>query len=67
MLHAIDELATRDKDGTQRTVKALNHFIDFCTTHPEAVVLYQASDVILHNHSDVAYLSATGARSLATG
>ena len=67
MLHALNDLATRVKDGTQKTVEALNHFLDYCATHSEAVVLYRASDMILHNHSDAAYLVATGARSRAAG
>ena len=40
MLRALNNLATRVKDGTQKTVEALNHFLDYCATHPEAVVLY---------------------------
>ena len=67
MLHVLNDLATRVKDRTQKTVEALYHFLDYCATHPEAVVLYQASDMILHNHSDAAYLVATGARSRAAG
>ena len=67
MLHVLNNLATRVKDGTQKTVKALNHFLDYCATHSEAVVLYRASSMILHNHSDTAYLVATGARSRAAG
>ena len=63
MLHSLNDLATQVKDGTQKTVEALNHFLDYCATHPEAVVLYRASDMILHNHSDAAYKVATGARS----
>ena len=54
MLHALNYLATRVNDGTQKTVEALNHFLDYCATHPEAVVLYRASDMTLHNHSDAA-------------
>ena len=65
MLHALNDLATRTKDGTQKTVEALNHFLDYCASNPEAEVLYRASDMILHNHSDAAYLVATGARSRA--
>ena len=67
MLHALNDLATRVKDGTQKTVEALNHFLDYCATHPEAVVLYRANDMILHSHSDAASLVATGARSRAAG
>ena len=67
MLHALNDLVTRVKDGTQKTVEALNHFLDYCATHPEATVLYRASNMILYNHSDAAYLVATGARSRAAG
>ena len=67
MLHALNDLATRVKDGTQKTVEALNHFLDYCVTHPEVTVKYRVSDMMLHNHSDAAYLVATGARSRATG
>ena len=67
MLHALNDLATRVKDGTQKTVEALNHFLDHCATHPEATVIYRARDMILHNHSDAAYLVATEARSRAAG
>ena len=67
MLHALNDLATRVKHRTQTTAEALNHFLDYCATHLEAVVLYQASNMILHNHSDAAYLVATGARSRAAG
>ena len=40
MLRVLNDLTTRVKDGTQKTVEALNHFLDYCATHPEAVVLY---------------------------
>ena len=55
MFYALNDLTTRVKDGTQKTVKALNHFLDYCATHPKAVKLYQASNTILHNHLNAAY------------
>ena len=54
MTHTLNDLATRVKDNTQKTVEALNHFFDYCATHLEVVVQYQASDMILYNHSDAA-------------
>ena len=51
----------------KKTVQAFNHCLDYCATHPKATVIYQASDIILHNHSDAAYLVATGSRSRAAG
>lgn len=67
MLHALNDLATRTHNGTQETVKALTHFLNYCATNPESVVTHRASDMILHNHSDAAYLVATEARSQASG
>ena len=40
MLYALNNLATRILDGTQKIVEALNHFHDYCATHLEATVLY---------------------------
>ena len=67
MLHALNDLATRVNDGTQETINALQHFLNYCATNPESAVLYRASDIILQNHSDAAYLVVSGARSRAGG
>ena len=61
MLHALNDLATRTHNGTQETAKALTHFLNYCAANSDAVVEYQASDMILHNHSDAAYLIASEA------
>jgi hypothetical protein len=37
--------------------------LDYLATHPEATIRYHASDMILHIHSDVSYLSVSNARS----
>ena len=67
MLHALNDLATCVTKGTQQTMKALTHFLNYCAANSEATVLYRASDMILHNHSDAAYLVASEARSRAGG
>ena len=67
MLHALNCLATRVNDGTQQTMKALCHFLDYCYDHPDAVKLYVASDMILFIDSDAAYLVENGAKSRAAG
>ena len=67
MLHALNDLATRVNDGTQETINALQHFLNYCATNPESTVLFWASDMILQNHSDAAYLVVNGARSRAGG
>ena len=40
MLHALNYLATRFNNGTQQTVKAVQHFLDYCATNPESTVLF---------------------------
>ena len=67
ILHALNDLATQTHNRIQETMKALTHFLNYCATNPDSVVTHQASDMILHNHSDAAYLVASKARSQAGG
>jgi hypothetical protein len=41
--------------------------LDYLATHPQATIRYHASDMILHIHSDVSYLSVSNARSRLRG
>jgi hypothetical protein len=43
------------------------HLLDYAATHPDAILRYQRSDMVLHIHSDASYLSAPEARSRAGG
>ena len=63
MLHSLNDLATQTNSGTQKTMKAMNHFLNYCTSNPEAATLYRGSNMILHVDSDAAYLVAPKARS----
>ena len=65
MLHALNDLATKVANRTQETFKALQHFLNYYATLPETQIIYRASDMILHNHLDAAYLVATEVRSRA--
>ena len=67
MLHALNDLATKVNTGTQETANALTHFLNYCASNPNAKIVYRASDMILYNHSDAAYLVASEARSRAGG
>jgi hypothetical protein len=42
-------------------------FLDFAATHPDAVVTYHASNMVLAGHSNASYLSESNARSRAGG
>ena len=63
MLHALNSLASSQSKGTEETKEAMEHFLNYCATHPDATIRYQASDMILKIHSDASYLSESQARS----
>ena len=56
MLHQLNDLAMKTKNGKQQTAKALMHFLNYCAANPDAKVTYQASDMIFQNHLDTLYL-----------
>jgi hypothetical protein len=67
MLHALSVLASKQVGGTQTTVAAMTHFLDFCATHPDARLRYTASEMILRVESDASYLTEPGAHSRGGG
>ena len=52
---------------TQETLKKVKKFLDYAATHPDAIITYRKSDMILAGDSDASYLSKRGARSRAGG
>ncbi len=48
-------------------MKKCEQLLDYLATHPDAMVRFHASDMILNIHSDVSYLSKTNAHSRACG
>ena len=66
-MHALNEINIEATNATERTREAVNHFLDYCTTHPEAQIIYRASDMQIHIESDPAYLVAPKGRSRAGG
>ena len=67
MLVALGTLASAQTKGTEATARAAAQLLDYAATHPDAVLQYNASDMILHVHSDASYLSEKEARSRAGG
>ena len=64
---ALNELANQQTAPTETTVARAKQFLDYMATHPNAVIRYHASDMILQAHSDASYLTAPKARSRAGG
>jgi hypothetical protein len=67
MLVALSSLASQQTKGTERTAEDAVKFLNYCATHPESIIQYKKSDMILRCHSDVSYISESQARSRAGG
>ena len=67
MLTAIGELDTEQSQATKSTMDKLAQLLNYCAAHPDAVVRFTASDMILAVESDASYLSVVKGRSRAAG
>jgi len=67
MLVALGTLAAAQSKGTEATMDAAVHLLNYAASHPDAIVRFRASDMILHVHSDASYLSEPKARSRVGG
>ena len=62
MLPALVSIATQQASPTENTMKKVKHFLDDAASHPDAIITYQASDMVLAAHSDASYLSESKPR-----
>jgi hypothetical protein len=67
ILVSLSALAAEQAAPTKRTLQKVHQFLDYAATHPEAVVTYKASNMILAIHLDASYLSEPKARSRTGG
>jgi hypothetical protein len=67
MLAALGSIATQQANPTKNTIKKVQQFLDYASTHPDAIVTYHASDMVLAGHSNALYLSELKACSRAGG
>ena len=67
MLVALGTLASAQTKGTEQTMEALVHLLNYAATHPDAVVRFYRSDMLLAIHSDASYLSEPNAKSRVGG
>ena len=65
MLTALGLLATQQAVRTENTMPLVKKILDYATTHPDAIITYNTSDMVLSAHSDASYLSESKARSRA--
>ena len=67
MLAALGSIATQQSKPTRNTMNKVKQLLDYAASHPDAIVTYRASEMVLAAHSDASYLSETKARSRAGG
>jgi hypothetical protein len=59
----LNDIATEQTTAMEKTKAAADQLLDYLATHPDAVIRFHASDMILHIHSDASYLSISKAMS----
>eukprot|EP00804_Cyclotella_cryptica_P016154 CCRYP_004249-RA/>CCRYP_004249-RA protein AED:0.38 eAED:0.38 QI:0/0/0/1/0/0/3/0/604 len=67
LLCPISAIASQSSKPTVETLKQTKQLLDYIATQDEAVLTYNASDMVLAIHSDASYLSEPTARSRAGG
>eukprot|EP00957_Ditylum_brightwellii_P161547 12299974-Ditylum_brightwellii.AAC.1 len=67
MLASINSIAAQQAAPTKQTAAAIVKLLNYAATHPNAVVRYHASGMVLQIHSDASYMSEPKARSHAGG
>ena len=67
MLTALSAIASEQASLTENMIKKSRKFMDYATTHPDSVLTYRKSDMLLTVHSDASYLGKPKARSRAGG
>jgi hypothetical protein len=65
LIMSINVLASEQSNATEVTADKVIKLLNYCNTHPETKILYHASCMILHIHSDASYLSENEAKSRA--
>jgi hypothetical protein len=58
----LNDIDTEQNEATKKT-QATYQLLDYLATHPDATIIYHASDMIIHIQSDASYISVSNARS----
>ena len=53
VLIALSSIASEQTKGTERTLEKAYQVLDYLASHPDAVVRFRASDMVLNIHSDI--------------
>ena len=67
LITALNELSSAQSKGTQATMQAIIKLMDCCRAHRDAKIVYCASQMQLHIHSNASYLLVSKTRSRVGG
>jgi hypothetical protein len=67
VLVALNAISAAQAAPTELTMSLTKQLLDYVWTHPDAILTYKKSDMVLAVHSDASYLSESLARSRAGG
>eukprot|EP00957_Ditylum_brightwellii_P064689 4909734-Ditylum_brightwellii.AAC.1 len=67
MLVAINSITAQQAAPTENTTIAIVYLLNYVATHPDAVIHYSASGMVLHIHSDASFMLESCTRSQAGG
>jgi hypothetical protein len=67
MLTTLSAIASTQANPTKDTMTQFKQFLDYATTHQDAIIIYRRSDMVLVVHSNASYLSKLKARSRTGG
>ena len=67
MLVALSAIVAQQSDPTEETMIKTLKFLDYAATHPDAILTFNASNVVLNVRSDASYLTEPEAGSRVGG
>ena len=64
---ALGSISELQANPTEHTIQKVKQLLDYVATHPDVILTYHASDLVLSGHSNASYLSETEPISRAGG
>ena len=67
MLPELGSIASQQANPTELKMQKSKQLLDYAATHPDSIITYSASDMVLAGNSEASYLSKSKSRSRARG
>ena len=67
MLIVLGSILAQQANPIEHTIQTVKQLLEYAATHPDDILRYHTSDIVLAGHSDASYLSETKSRRRAGG